>query len=462
MKLSKAGFTLMELLVYMAIVGIVVVIAGEAFSNSTKFRIRTDNMIRATQEAENVATLIKEDLEHMGAKSSKEAGDAAAGSAYGDNFSAVYNTVYMNPDPAAAGTDVDSSSFILTRKEDSFDSIAFRRVRYDASGHYEGIEQVSWFVKNGSLWRNCRVLEKVSGLSLAEDLCSDGATSTPTDVEMATGVTEFTLTPSKPSALGDAVQIFPAVGETEFKLVPRRGDLGYVAPTVANANGEDGQGGDAQVISNLFSNYSTTTEDVIVESNRKVNEVIVMRNETTMETSWKTLCADYGSFTFDPEQVYEISFEVPYPGTKEDKSLLFVPGVDHMSVGLRDYMTGLEPKVNEVTQLDNFMFFPPLDTKGGGKRSMRFSVPNRLEHVCIAFTFACYSPLVAQGKVTIRDLKVKKIAGTKYDFSGFDAESHKTDKQNVKAFFLNLTVARGGETGIVRLVLPTPSNGPRD
>lgn len=457
MKFSKSGFTLMELLVYMAIVGIVVVIAGQAFSNSTNFRIRTDNMIRATQEAENVATLLKEDLEHMGAKSSKESGMLTSN---GDNFSAVYSTVYMDPS-AAVSTNVDSSSFLITRDGD-FDNIVFRRVRYDASGFYEGVEEVSWFVRNGSLWRNCKVLEKRTGLSLADDPCADGANSTPTDIEMATGVTEFTLTPSKPSALGDAVQIFPPVGETEFKLVPRRGDLGYVAPTVTNAAGENGKGGDAQIITGFFSNYSTTTEEIVVESNRKINEVIVMRNETTTENSWKTLCADFGNFTFEPGQIYEISFEIPFPGDKSDKSLLFVPGEDHMSVGLRDYSTGNVPMIDGVKQLEDFMFFPPLDTKGGGKRSMRFTVPNRLENVCLSFTFACYSPLVAQGKVTIRNLKVKKIAGTKYDFSGFDAESHKNDKQSVKAFFLNLTVARGGETGVVRLVLPTPSNGPRD
>lgn len=462
MKFSKSGFTLMELLVYMAIVGIVVVIAGQAFSNSTKFRIRTDNMVRATQEAENVAMLIKEDLEHMGAKSSQESGDALSGSAYGDNFSAVYSAIYMNPDlGGVADASVDSSSFFITR-DGGFDSIAFRRVRYDESGFYEGIEQISWFVKNGSLFRNCKVIEKKAGLSLTDDICSDGENSTPINVEMASGVTEFTLTPSKPSALGDDVQIFPAIGTTEFKLVPRKGDLGYVAPIVSNENNEQDKGGAVQVISNFFSNYSTSTEEVVVESNRKVNEVILIKNETTTESSWKTLCADYGRFTFDPEQIYEISFEIPYPGNNDDKSLLFVPGEDHMSVGLRDFSTGLEPMVNGVKQLENFMFFPPLDSRGGGKRSMRFTVPNKLENVCIAFTFACYSPLVAQGKVSIKDLKVKKIAGTKYDFSGFDAESHKNDKQNVKAFFLNLTVVRGGETGVVKLVLPTPSNGPRD
>ena len=75
---KKSGFTLMELLVYMAIVGIVVVIAGEAFSNSTKFRVRTDNMIRSTQEAENAAMLFREDVSQMGAKNSVESGNCIA------------------------------------------------------------------------------------------------------------------------------------------------------------------------------------------------------------------------------------------------------------------------------------------------------------------------------------------------------------------------------------------------
>ena len=70
--MKKSGFTLMELLVYMAIVGIVVVIAGEAFSNSTKFRIRTDNMIKSSHEAEELASLLKADVQQTGAKYSKE------------------------------------------------------------------------------------------------------------------------------------------------------------------------------------------------------------------------------------------------------------------------------------------------------------------------------------------------------------------------------------------------------
>ena len=98
----------MELLVYMAIVGIVVVIAGEAFSHSTNFRIRTDNMIKATQEAENVAMLIKEDFSQMGAKSSLE-GIVEGGN---DQFSEVKKLVYMDPDNATVDSR-DSSSFTM-------------------------------------------------------------------------------------------------------------------------------------------------------------------------------------------------------------------------------------------------------------------------------------------------------------------------------------------------------------
>ncbi|MDY6388639.1 MAG: type II secretion system protein, partial [Fibrobacter sp.] len=107
--LKKSGFTLMELLVYMGIVGIVVVIAGEAFSNSTKFRIRTDNMIKATQEAENVAMLLKDDAAQMGAKSSLDESVEAGNDIF--NTSHIVD-VYMDPQNPIVDNR-DSSSFRL-------------------------------------------------------------------------------------------------------------------------------------------------------------------------------------------------------------------------------------------------------------------------------------------------------------------------------------------------------------
>ena len=134
----------MELLVYMGIVGIVVVIAGEAFSNSTKFRIRTDNMIKATQEAENVAMLLKDDAAQMGAKSSLDESVEAGNDIF--NTSHIVD-VYMDPqNPIVDNRDSSSFRLVYSNKAE-MDSLVFRRIRYDTLGHYEAVEEVAWFLE---------------------------------------------------------------------------------------------------------------------------------------------------------------------------------------------------------------------------------------------------------------------------------------------------------------------------
>ena len=140
-----------------------------------------------------------------------------------------------------------------------------------------------------------------------------------------------------------------------------------------------------------------------------------------------------------------------------------MPGVDHMSVGFRSVSTGDIPKKDGAKLIDDFLFFPPLDASSGGKRSMRFTVPEKIQDVCLAFTFACYSPLVHQGKIKIENLKLKKVAGASYVFeSGYAPESHKNDKKNIKALKLTLKIERNGEGGGGETVVPIPSNGPSD
>jgi hypothetical protein len=126
----------------------------------------------------------------------------------------------------------------------------------------------------------------------------------------------------------------------------------------------------------------------------------------------------------------------------------------------------------EQRLISDFLFYPPMDTsgRGAGKRVMRFTVPERIENVCLTFTFALYSPLASEGKVTVRNLRVNQVATASYTFDGFSPETglNKKEKKNVKAFKLNLQVSRGaknggnGETGDVDLVIAVPSNGPRD
>jgi prepilin-type N-terminal cleavage/methylation domain-containing protein len=468
MKFSKAGFTLMELLVYMGIVGIVVVIAGEAFSNSTKFRIRTDNMIKATQEAENVGMLFKEDVGQLGTKSSREAGNADAGSYYGVKFTEVNGHVYMDPENIDANKR-DSSSFLLEKIKD-FSRLTFRRMRYDDDGHYQAVEEVQWFVQGDALMRSCKIIDKLTGLTIpSDDPCAENAAA----VTMATGVKTFTVEAANPGAKENLTQIFPPDNLHEFRLVPRDMESGYVAAKVTNSANVENAGGTTLVLSKFRSNYRNSDDSdggIVVVGERVINQFIAIKNETSAETNWKMLCDSYGKMTLRPDTVYEIAFELSSV-EEDDKSLMFVPGTDHMSVGFRKAGSGDYAKKEDVILLRDFMFFPPLDAdNGAGKRTMRFTVPERIDNVCLAFTFACFSPMVSQGKVTIKNLKVSMVPSSNYKFDGFDPEAgtNKKEKKNVKALKLRLQVSRGaknngkGETGEVDLIVAIPSNGPRD
>ncbi len=465
---TKAGFTLMELMVYIALLGGIVLIAGQAFSDSTKMRVRTQNMLQASEVAESVANLIKADIAQTGAKSSMEEGVSGAGAEYGSRYSDVYTLVYMDPDNATAAN-VDSSSFSVVDKN-GFDSLTLRRLRYDECDHFLAIEQVAWYVRNGSLRRKCKFLQIKEGTLVNDAPChawipTDDPCSDSTEVEIAEGVSMFRVIPGKPGVVGDNTQLFPATGVTEFRLVGRN-DGARELPLVYNEAGIINRGGNTQTVTNFYQNFDHVQEQVKSEGERKVNEVIVISNETTSETSWQALCSREGNnFTFEPGEQYEISFDVSTPDVNNDKSKVFVPGVDYMSIGFRDKDTGNLPEVNDVVQVSNFSFFPPMGLKGEGSgagRSVRFSVSKKVEHVCMAFTFACYSPLVSQGKISIANLKLTKIPSANYNFEEYNFESHKHDKQNVKAFLLKLDVKRSGESGHVDVVVPAPSNGPHD
>ncbi|MBR4681248.1 MAG: type II secretion system protein [Fibrobacter sp.] len=474
MKFSKSGFTLMELLVYMAIVGIIVVIAGEAFSNSTKFRIRTDNMIRATQEAENVGMLLREDVAQMGAKSSLDANVADAN----DLFNASHiSEVYLDPNNAV-DDNKDSSSFRLVYASAAatakLDSLVFRRMRYSDAGVFQAVEEVSWFsqVVGGDtiLKRQCVIISKAS-TSVADAPCApqgtNGSGMSEYAVLMATGVTDFRVLPALPLIRSNATtleyrkeQIFPPGDGDQFKFFSRYAEGNFTQIDVS-------AGGNSVTLSGFHTNYNMATGTVL-NTEKTSQQVIALANTDEVSDSWSALCSNEGNyFTFYPHEEYEISFRIPYDQTGSDgspaKMQMFVPGRDHMQVGFIN-LSGQRP-----AGMDDFMFYPPSATDANNKdRVMRFTVPDTVKKVCLAFTFAIYSPVVANGTLTISNLRVKRISSSNYKF---DESIHNVpikDKKNVKALRLILAVKRGvknggsGETGNVDVVIPIPSNGPRD
>ena len=465
---AKEGFTLMELMVYIAIAGIVALIAGQAFSNSTNFRIRIDNMVKANQEAENIATIFKDDVEQLGTKSAQGAGNS---------FVTVSNKIYMDP-ANADNSKKDSSSFSITQDADGFSDLTFRRTRYDDEGHYQAIESIHWYVEDHILKRSCSILERADGYTLPNDdpCAASGDNKEPTPVDMATGVSEFSVEAARPGTTEDAAIMFPKDGSDRFLLYPRTDASVEYGKNFTGFHLDILDEGSSIMLSQFWANYENKEDNlddaILTAGLQKVNQGIALGWTETLESNWEENCLKYGALTFKPDTVYELSFEITSQASK-DRSSNFVPGKDHMSVGFRQSTTKDYAKKGTTIILPDFLFYPPLDNNmgdGAGKRVMRFTVPEKVENVCIAFTFAFYSPLAALGQVTIKDLKVKQVATANYKFDHFNTEdaSNIREKKNVKALKLKLQVSRGvkngvkGETGDINMVIPIPSNGTGD
>lgn len=443
---NKKGFTLMELMVYIAILGVIVLIVGHAFSDSTKFRIRTQNMLNANETSERVVAMFSDDVAQMGAKTYKTAGDASNP----DRFHLV-SDVYMD----ASATDPDSSSYTLN---DERDNLTIRRVRYAADGKFEAVEEVTWFKRDKSLYRTCVSKNMEVDATAPDDCPSDN----PPEVEIASNVDVFEITVAKPNVTSDvdksaaekAIVLPVTTGLTTrpFRLVPR-----FYLTAVQNADIKvltvsPEQGGLTQTLSGFEGNYNMTSLTPNA-SDKSMFQAYVAKANTGVAVQdgeyWKSLCS---KVTLDSASEYEIAFEIPYT---PDNSRLFCPGRDHAAVGFRN-LDG-----DQVDGLDDFMFYAPSSNMEPEKRTFRFNVRHTVKNVCLAFTFASYSPAPG-GKISIKNLIFKKVESANYNFEDATYKPAVADKQNVKALQLHLVVNRGGETSDITQVVPTPSNGPRD
>jgi prepilin-type N-terminal cleavage/methylation domain-containing protein len=433
---SKNGFTLMELMIYIALLGVIVIIAGQAFSDSTKMRVRTQSMLQASQIAGNVSFLIKEDFAQIGAKSSQEASDASSM----DVFSTDHiHDVFMNPDDAD-NDKKDSSSFNITKDQGGpdLDSIAFRRMRYDQNGHYVAVEEITWYVEDNELKRGCQTLSGTEDGSLCP-------TAHANVITIAEGVQKFTVIPAEPGSTELTSHILPSSDTSihKFRLVPRYGDDNLSYTTVEPYEGE------ANVeLSGFATNYNYESQEPVLDG-RNANQVFLAPSNGN-SGNWKALCK---KITLNTNTEYEISFSMGY---SSDNSRLFCPGRDYMGVGFRYVNDAARP-----SEISDFMFYPPASAGASeGTRKFRFSVKNTVPDVCLAFTFATYSPSAASGKITLSNVTLKKVETANYVFNDGDIDI--PEKKNVKAMRVNLAINVRGESSILSVNIPIPSNGIRD
>ncbi len=454
--MNRRGMTLMELLVYMAIVGIVVVVAGSAFTNSTKMRVRTQGMLQANQIAANIGTVIKDDVAQMGAKSSKE----YTGAMESDGFSEVYSDVYMNPD-ATEASERDSSSFSITLDDDDQQVFTFRRLSYDEEGRYRSTEEVRWFLEEETLKRSCwTVMFRVGATVSEDDPCAKMKAEEAIPVTIAENVTHFQVIAGKPNVTVENIQMFPNHSGNEFMLVPRYGENFY---HLLEANNQ----GSSTELSGFANNYDMGANRVQESANDpervERNQLFVAEYEnpfTLTPTSWKSVCnMDANKFTFVPNTTYEISFELPST-SRNNKMGMFIPDKDALSIGFRD------ASGNRPSQIQDFSFFPPVaEVYTAKQRSMRFSVGETVSDVCMVITFASLSPVATMGSITVENLKLTKVASSNYTFDptwNSESVANIQDKKNVKAFKIDIGVSVGSEKGSVEQLILVPSNGPRD
>lgn len=436
--MKKSGFTLVELMVYIGIVGVVVIVAGQAFSNSTKMRVRTESMIKANATVEEAGMLMQEDVAQMGAKSAKESGEGSASDVFFKS-----NMVYMDAEKG------DSSSFRING-----DSLILRRMNYDSQGRFLSIEEVAWFKRNKQLFRTCKTIDRdKSRLPSAPETCLEANSPA---VEVLDNVELFKAIPAKPAVVngdysstvaGISPRLLPSTSSApsqSFRLYPRvQGD--YFA-----IDRDPERGGTHITLTNFVSNFDEDAEEI--KTTKKANQVFVVGGTGTIaqNASWSDVCT---KVNLEPNVEYEISFRIPF--LDDNKIRSFTPGMDHMAVGFRN-MEG-----NMDAELPDFSFYPPVDGNANNKRSMRFSLKNRKENLCLAFTFALYTPLASMGRIAISNLELNRVETSNFVF----ADSYVpeiSDKGKVKAFKLKLKVRQNGEMGDVALVVPTPSNGPKD
>lgn len=420
----KKGFTLIELLVYISLLGVIIVIAGRVFSDSTKFRIRTQNMLKATEDAAKAGDLIKEDLLTMGAKSWK------TGATTTDSFQ-IESMVYVDPNNAI-DTLKDSSSFILYRSNTGKDTIVFRRVSYNANGTFFAIHEINWGWGEGNkLWRSCKTIK-----GTATSACPNNGQA----VLMAENVTTFSLTPGRPGDGPDT--LFPASGSSGFRLSNR------VAANFSPVTLDPENPGDASItISGFSSNYNEATGAPNL-SGKDAHEIYVLPKSSN-SGNWSSLCKE---FTFLPKTPYLIKMNIPY--LKNDIRM-FHPGLDHMAIGLR------KKDGSALAGVSDYALYPSFSDSSKTERNVEMVFAEDTIKACLAFTFAFYSPIAHEGSIQINDFMVLLLNNRTYQFDeGYSGNiTSVRQKKDVKAFKLNLTVTKQGESGEAEGIIPVLNNG---
>jgi len=411
----KRGFTLMELMVYCGLIGIIVLVAGQAYSDSVKFRVRSEAMVKSSSEANAAATLLQEDLSQMGAKASFEDG----------------NTYQYNEGASNDASDKASYDLVKNYGGTGLDSISFKRVVYDNEGKADFVQRIAWVAKDKKLYRECETVEIISDKAAPAD-CKEHGTEPEQVLIASNSVTKFSLTPGK--RLQDAANCPSTYVDAGcFKT----GALFTLASS--DKSGTRRLSIKKDTISGFFNNNNS--------SDNYYSQLYLLQNEVT-NPNWNECTL----FTFLPNITYAVSFNMYVPSKIGYVNYMrnFQAELDHIGVGFRGQ------DGNPVAGVgDDYLVYPSQqDDAEDGYRYFEFSFREQTQ-ACLTFTFSFYSSHAAEGYLVLSNIGIFPRDEASYDFS-VDPD---TDKDLHKAFKLDLNVNNRGEITEIKRLIPTPNNG---
>jgi prepilin-type N-terminal cleavage/methylation domain-containing protein len=448
----KHGFTLIELLVYMAIMGFIIVVAGKVFSDSTSMRVRSQNMLKSSEEVGKVSNLIREDISQMGVKS------------WWSNSSSSGSSV----DVYWSRPTYDSSSYALTHLvPGKFDKLEFRKAEFDDNGKFLGVREISWFAEEGKLYRRCRTL---SGGTPDADICPAQAVTIAQfkDVLIAENLKKFVFKPSKPGVKENANKedvIFPTVANTTNNAT---NDHTYTFIEKGTGNnvvsGSNISGLSGRNNSSTINVRSLTMCDPKAGTNKdKYNQAYLA---PTGAGNWEN-CS---KMSLAKGETYSVQFEMPYNADDVDTlSTQFLPGYDHIAIGFRKN-SGDNTELQDVS--NDVLFYPPQSENAESvKRYAEFSVSKDIKDACLAITFSfCSINDANNGIMRFRNFEVLRKTDKAFHFpedEEYASEGFATKnaawllaKKNVKAFELTMEIDHKGEiAGTNGMIITTPNNG---
>ena len=209
------GFTLIELLVYIALLSVIVVIAGNAYMVSVRFSYTTTGKMNTTVGINEVMGYLEDDMSLLGAKAQQNAAMAT-----------ISHLVYMD----TAGGDFSSYAIGANGVKDT---LTFRSSIYGSTGAITDVQEVKWFVDASNyLWRSQRLL----------------STNALTTIKMGSNVTRFHFDAGLLTADSSATVKTYAMADS-LRLCLKSGTG---AVTMANSGGIKFSGFTADLLSEAF------------------------------------------------------------------------------------------------------------------------------------------------------------------------------------------------------------------